>query len=255
MSQDRSPPVAEELSRLPALGTAECLEYLRANGDGLSPEALVHLLRASATSHDTSFFELCGRLLVGREGRDRRWTGGHCERIIMSLARYYGFHADPEMLRDFRSRCHAEMWRAVHAGRVDKPLWEEAFGYCLKQVCIQVARQMARQRGREQEREQPLHEWDEEEAAAGAPGSVLLEDEILGRIEEEILVAAIRRLPARQAQAVLLAWVEQRPIDASSEGSVKSIMGITGRGVYQLLEKARARLLLDPVIRAKRGEQ
>jgi DNA-directed RNA polymerase specialized sigma24 family protein len=145
------------------------------------------------------------------------------------------------------------MWRAIYAGHAEKPLWESRFGFCLKQLCIQVARSLARRRKRENMQEHPLPDGDEV-AGSDFAGSASLEAEVLGRIEAETLIAAIRRLPSRQAEAALLAWVEERPIEADAEDSVKNIMGITERRVYQLLEKARERLLQDPVIRAKKSD-
>lgn len=251
MKQDRPPAVAEEISRLASLDPTARAAYLLAHGLKLNAETLVHLLREGARTGDTSLFQLCGRLLVGNETQGM-WSGGHCERIIRSLARYYGFHDDQDVLQEFRSRCHKEMWKAIHKGHAEKPLWESRFGYCLKRTCIQEARGLVR-RLHHQERERPLDELQE---TLGYPSSPLPapESEALDRVTWDRLMAAVRRLPARQAQAVLLAWVEDRPVVGDAEDSVTHIMDISESRVHQLLRMAAARLREDPAVRALRDE-
>ena len=247
MDDDRPPAVAAEIAGLPPLGTPECEEYIRLRGASLRPETLVHVIRAGAAAGDTSLFDLCGRLLLGRRGDDGRWSGGHCEAIIMSLAKFYGFHTDPTTLDEYRGRCHTELWMAIYAGHGAKPFWECRFGLCLKQKCIEVARAVGRQRQRERE-QFSFEDMNETRGETATPGT--LDNTVLGHLTVEALTAAIRRLPPRQAQAALLAWVEGRPIDSDIPTSVKSVMGISGSAVNQHLAQARANLRKDPVVRA-----
>lgn len=254
MDQEHPPPVAKELARLSELDARARIDHIRSHGEELKAETLVHLLRVGAGSCDTSLFESCGRLLLGEEGEGGWWNGGHCERIIMSLARRYRFTRDPDLLREYRSRCHAEMWKAVYRGREEKPFWEIRFGYCMKHVCIQEARSLVRRLNRERDRETLLPDPEEGPALDVSVQESSPEDDILGRISKRELLTAIRRLPERQAQAALLAWVENRPIALETADSVASVMGISESRVHQLLRKARARLQQDPVVRAQRDE-
>lgn len=250
MSEDRPPPVAKEIDELPHVGTLECERHVRTHGAELRPETLVHLLRKSSGG-DTTLFPICGRLLIGQKGNGGFYTGGHCEGIIMNLAKHYHFDSDPELLRDFRATCHAEMWRAIHAGYAEKPFWEHNFYHCMKQLCIQVARKVHRRRMKTRS-EQALPESEDGEDLLPDPES--LEDEIFGRIREEDLLRMIRRLPDRQAVAALLAWVDERPIEGEGSDSVAKTMNVSPRAVYKLLSKARQRLLEDPEIQKYREE-
>lgn len=81
-------------------------------GEGHCPETLVYLLRASAKAHDSGFFELCGRLLVGHEQTGGRWHGGHCEGIVVNLAQHFAFVRSGEVMRRFRYLCQVELWKA-----------------------------------------------------------------------------------------------------------------------------------------------
>lgn len=249
MTHDRPPPVAEEIADLPPLGTKACEAYIREHGDQLRPETLVYLLRGYS-SGETSLFPVAGRLLIGEAGPDNRWREGHCEQIIMGMARHYGFHTDPELLREYRAECHAEIWRAIHAGYEKKPFWEHRFGRAVKDMCIQVARKVVRGRKRA-DQEQPLPESEGGEELL--PDLKILEDEVLGRIAEQDLLRAIRRLPERQALAALLTWVEDLPIEGEADCTVSGVMGISERGVYKLLAKARGALMDDPMVRKHRG--
>lgn len=251
---DYSPPdhVAEQIALLDALRPHERESYVRAHGREMSPEALVHLLRTGIGEADTTLFDLSGRLLVGGEGPDGRCHDGHCEGIIMALAKYYGFHVEAATLQDYRATCHSEMWKAVYAGSSEKPFWSIRFGWCMKRLCIQVARGFVRARQRQGKFEERLPEWDpegDEAQTLGDGGS--LEDEVLRQLDGGALMSAVRRLPARLAQAVTLAWIEQRPIEGKGQDTVAGIIGVTPRRVYQLLREARARLLEDPVVRAR----
>lgn len=250
MSEERPPHVAKEIEELPPWGTPLCEEHVRTHGAALRPETLVHLLRTSSGG-DTALFPICGRLLIGQKGQTGFWTGGHCEGIIMNLAKHYHFDSDPELLYDFRADCYAGMWKAVHAGYAEKPFWEHNFYHCMKQLCIQVARKVRGRRTRERS-EQALPESEDGEDLL--PDPVSGEDLIFHRILKDDLLAAIRTLPERQAVAALLAWVDERPIEGDAEDSVAKVMGISPRAVYKLLVKARQRLLERPNIQKYKEE-
>jgi len=256
MSPDfqRSDKSAAEIAAVPALGTTECMAHVRMFGGAFEAETLVHLLRRCLAKQDSVLFEMCGRLLIGREEADGRWHGGHCEGIIVNLACSFGFNRNREAMREFRAGCHGALWREVSNGR---PFWEVRFGRAFRMKCIDVARS--------QVRKQTAAE-DEEDALAAMGGSSADTDdlpdptataafgEVVARLSsaahEAVLLAAIRHLPKRQARAAFLAWVEGRAIEGTGGNSVESLMGITARRVYMLLAKARVTLQADPAIRA-----
>jgi DNA-directed RNA polymerase specialized sigma24 family protein len=245
---------AAEIAALPPLGTTQCMAHVRAHGGAYDAETLVYLLQQSLALHDTPFFELCGRLLIGSEGPDGRWHGGHCEGVIVNLARHFGFTADRELIREFRANCHGALWRAIHGGR---PFWQARFGMAFRQKCIEVARSLIRPtvetaQGRGS-RDSAGQEVPDVDNLADADRS-LVDDEVLERLSdpahEAVLLAAVRRLPSRQAAAVLLAWVESKRIEGAGAETVSSLMAITPRAVRMLLARARRTLQGDPAIRA-----
>jgi len=243
MDLQRPPKSAEEIDALPAFGTDECAALVRARADEFHPETLVYLLREAISAFDTSLVESCGRALIGQRDETGQWSGGYCEGIIMTVARDRGLTRDEDRLHDFRSDVHGEMWKAISAGRAEKPFWEERFGLALKHKCIDVAR---KHRRRAQRRES---EVSVENCDADPPASVTIDDAVLGTLAERQLLDAIRNLPGRQARAAFLVWVEGRPVQGSSGDSASEIMGVSPRAVYKLLEKARAKLAEHPIIR------
>lgn len=252
MTFQRPPNSAAEIAALPTLGSTQCEAHVRAHGSEFTPETLVYLLRQSSSRHDTATFELCGQLLLGREGPDGHWHGSHTEGVIVNLGRSYGFYADDELMRDFRAGCFAAMWQAICS---DRPFWEVRFGLALREKCIEVARSMARQRKADARMVDP---GDVEEQAAkeiedrADPDATPIDEVVLARLSSRArqveLLAAVRRLPERQGRAALLAWAEARPIEGA--GSVARVMGISPRAVYKLLTKAKATLQSDPALRA-----
>jgi hypothetical protein len=244
MDLQRPPKSAEEIDALPAFGTDEHTSYVRTHADKFQPETLVHLLRAAMSAFETSIAESCGRALVGQlDPKTGRWSGGHCEGIIMTVARDHGLTRDRDALRDFRGDAHGEMWKAICDGRAKKPFWEERFGKALKDKCIDVAR---KHRRRAQRREAEVSTED----CAVPPAPVALQDALLGMLAEEKLLGAIRDLPERQARAGFLVWVEGLPIEGNGGHSACEVMGVSPRAVYKLLEKARAKLAEHPLIRS-----
>jgi DNA-directed RNA polymerase specialized sigma24 family protein len=250
----RTPKSAAEIAALPPLGTTQCMEHVRAHSGAYDAETLVHLLRRSLALHDTPFFELCGRSLIGSEGPDGRWRGGHCEGVIVNLARHFGFVADRQVMREFRTNCHGALWIGVHGGR---PFWEMRFGMAFRQKCIEMARSLVRERIRAAEARY-VSDADGDQVAdvddIAAPDVALIDEGVLARLSnpthKAVLLAAVRRLPKRQGAAVLLAWIEGRQIEGAGQETVSSLMGITPRGVWKLLTEARKTLQSDPAIRA-----
>jgi hypothetical protein len=252
MKLQRTTKSAAEIAALPALGTTQCMAHVRAHGSRYDAETLVYLLRKALGLHDTPFFELCGRLLIGAEGTDGRWHGGHCEAIIVNLARHFGFVADQQVIREFRANSHGALWKAIYG---KGPFWEMRFGMAFRQKCIEVARSLVRQ----------PPEAAQARGFATAGGQVLDVDDIADREEtltddqvvarlsnpmhQRILLAAVHRLPKRQGAAVLLAWIEGRRIEGAGSETVSSIMAISPRGARKLLAQARKTLQSDQAIR------
>ena len=250
----RSAKSAAEIAALPALGTTQCMAHVRLHGPGFEAETLVYLLRRSLDLHDALFFELCGRLLIGSEGPEGRWHGGHCEGVIVNLAASFHFQRDPRLMREFRARCHGDMWKAIYDGTL---FWEMRFGMALRQKAIDAAQSIVR------ESSEAVQERAFSSAASGAipevdeiadPDEARIDDDVAARlsnpIHQGVLLSAVRRLPKRQGAAVLLTWVEGRPIEGPGEDTVSSLMAITLRAVRMLLAKARKALQSDPAIRA-----
>ena len=238
----------------PPLGTTECEVHVRAKGPTLTAETLVYLLRESADVANTAFFSMCGGFLVGHRQGDGSWTGGRSEKIIMSVGTWCGVNSDEGRMNEFRGECHSELWKAILDGRDAKPYWEERFGRALKDKCIDVARKVFGQARRDKK----LKTKAMGEALAMQQDAVPLDEEVFERLEPRtdhvpLILAAIRRLPKRQAQAAFLRWVERRPIDSGDHRSVRKVLGITARAVHHLLKKARTALSSDPIVRKVLG--
>lgn len=249
----RPPKSAAEISELPTLGSTQCAAHVREFGTSFAPETLVYLIREATLRRDTALVEVCARFLIGHRGSGDGWEGGHCEPTISKLSRTRGFHGDRELRMAFRSGCLAKLAQALHAGRDAKPYWEERFGHAFKDACIDVARSLRRPRNRDMEA--GLAQGGEEAVDADDfdPKLELFDEAILRRLATShhmnTLLQAIRALPPRQAHAAFLAWVDGHPIEGVGD-TVASIMGISDRGVYKHLEKARATLSADPGLRA-----
>ena len=245
---------ATEIAALPALGTTQCMTHVRANGESFAPETLVYTIREAIASGDTSLVEVCARLLVGKEVDGGRWQGGYCEGTIVTLAKKYRLTSHPDLMRAFRLRCFEGLWKAIFAGRVKKPFYEENFLHAFWQQCVDAKRSIVRRGGRDMEAGVTTDADD-----AVDVDQIVVEDvepldektinKLVSPLHEAELLDAIRALPKRQAHAALLNWVEELPIEGA-EGSVSAMMGVSPRAVYALLAKARATLQSDPVIRA-----
>ena len=249
----RPPQSAREIAALPAVGTTDRMVHVRANGHSLAPETLVYVTREAINDGDTSLVEVCTRFLVGRE-EGGLWRGGHCEATIVTLARRYRLNGNRDLMRAYRARCFEELWKAIYAGSTQKPFLEVNFAYSFWQLCIDAKRSVVRKGGQDLAAgitDDTVNALDVDEVVL--EDAEVLEDELIkkmvGALHEAELMDAIRALPPQQARAALLNWVEGKPIEGS-EDSVSAIMGVTPRNVYALLDRARAALRLDPVIRA-----
>lgn len=74
------------------------------------------------------------------------------------------------------------------------------------------------------------------------PEAEPIDDVVIARLSSprhrELVLNRIRQLPARQAHAVLLAWLEGRRIEGPGPDTVAHLMDISPRAVHKLLEKA-----------------
>jgi hypothetical protein len=242
---------AAEVKALPPLGSTECSALMRDRGHSYAPETLVYVMREAIQVRATDLFELAFRLITGKPVGNR-WEGGHCERTIASLSRAYGFNTNSELRLAFRSRCLVALADAVHAGSATKPYWEERFGAAFKDACIDVARSLSRPRNRDMEA--GVASDDAPDVDEIEPAVELIDAELAKRLSqphhESIVLQAIRALPRRQGQAVMLAWMEGRPIEGEVNDTVAKLMDISPRAVYKLLEKALPVLKNTTVLRA-----
>ena len=249
----RPPRSAAEINALPPLGSTQCAAHVREFGQPFAPETLVYLIREATLRRDTALVEVCARFLIGHRSSGDGWEGGHCEPTISKLSRTRGFHRDRELRLAFRSGSLAKLAEALHAGRDAKPYWEERFGHAFKDACIDVARSLRRPRNRDMEAGLAQDGDEAVDADDFDPKIELFDEAILRSLANSshmnTLMQAIRALPPRQAQAAFLAWVDGHPLEGDGD-TVASIMGISYRGVYKHLEKARATLSADPVLRA-----
>lgn len=251
MDFERPPKSADEIDALPTFGTNECASHVRANGPRFTPETLVYLLRRAIEAVDTSLTDFLGHTLLGLEDASTgEWSGGHCEGIIMTVARDLGIIENEDRLRDFRAEVHAELWRMIHAGETERPFWEIRFGMALKQKCLDVARKQKRKSDHRKK-----SEVSTDDDGPDPPDPSELEDEVLARIGHDVLLAAIRELPDRQRRAAFLVWIEGRAKEGTDGQSASEIMDITPRAVYSLLKKARGRLSSHPRVRPMRDDR
>jgi hypothetical protein len=245
MSLQRPEEVDEEIASLPPPATTECREYLRACGGRLKPETLVHVMRAAAQQDCTEIVELAGQLLTGLRG-DGRIEGGHCEAIIRAVARKGGIDLDPALFQDFRQHCYRDMLKQIRAGASAQPIWEQRFAFVFKRRVLDVAKSIKVDKKWQAEHDS-IDEPDATELADRAPP---LDDRVIGGLQRDTLLRAIRRLPDKQRQAAYLAWCEDRPVQGDDESCVTRIMGISDRAVRKLLEKAALKLQADPEVQA-----
>jgi hypothetical protein len=240
----------QELAALPSLGTTEFEAHVRINGEEFTAETLVYLLRWAAAKQNTPLFDLCGRFLVGHPDDDGRWRGGHCEGIMVNLAKRFGFLSKPEQMLDFRGRCQSGLWKAIHG---NGGFWECRFAMAFKLKCIESARSLSREENQNSEgREVDTDEIDIENV--GDSEAVPIDEDVAARlsnpIHQAILLGEVRRLPKKQAHAFLLAHLEGRPIEGSGSNTVATLMNISPRMVYKHLAKGIAALKENAALRA-----
>ena len=235
----RPPQSAAEIATLPAIGSTECVQFLRGAGHSLDPETLVYVIREAVQIRNTELIEVAGLYLTGAgdpaEPGPRR---AHAERVMWACARRFGFPGDPAILDEFWRACLDGMWDAILAGRDEKPFWEANFGQAFYAKCLDVGRPLYRR----WKREVPIESVP---ALRGAD----VGGELLARLGEEVILQAIRRLPPQEATAAMLNWVDDRPVDSPDPGSVRNLMRLSARQVHNLLSNAQRRLLQDPAVR------
>lgn len=242
MEPDRPPKSAAEIATLPPIGSTECAQFLRGAGPSLEPETLVYVIREATRIRSTELIQLASMHLVGTgDLAAPGTTRTHAERVILSVARRFGFNRDPAVLEEFFKACLDGMWDAILAGREKKHFWETSFPNALYLKCIDIGRPLYRR----WRREVPI------ETVPMLSGPDVL-GETLSRMGEETILESIRKLPAQEAQAAMLHWVDGRPVDSSDAGSVRNVMGLSARQVHNLLANARRRLAQDPAVRGLR---
>jgi len=244
---DRPIRARQELSELPPADSRAREQCLRERGHTLSPETLVRIAREACMAGDRSVVQQCGRLLYGKPLGNGRFTEGHCEPMITSHGRHFGFSDKEEDRIEFRARCHAALWQAIMAGSEKKPFFEERFYAALKGLVIDVGRSMAAERDRHALNDPALDESSDYEGVAPVDWE---SDPISGIVTEEIK-DAIRRLPAPERDAAWLAWVQDWKIeskDPNEQRTVAAALKITGRMVHKRLSDAVERLREDPII-------
>jgi DNA-directed RNA polymerase specialized sigma24 family protein len=254
MSNPRRPPKsAAEIAAMAGLEGTQLMHHVHSTGKTFEPETLVFLIRRAIGSKDTALTELASRLLVGTADRDGVWCGGHCARTIGYLGRKFHFDKNRELTSAFGARALEMLWQTVHAGTTRKPFLEVAFRVAFRQLAIDAARSVIRTRNRDMESgvgddSDAIPDVDElADEESNESEEKLLEG--LSPTHADVLLSHILGLPAREAEAMELRWVEERPIEGGP-GSVSEIMGISPRQVYTLLSRARKTLESEPAIRA-----
>lgn len=250
MTLQRPPKSEAELAKCGALAGHALAAHVRQHGAGFCPETLVYLIRESHTNPDRELVEVCGRCLIGAQLSGQVFGAGHCEPLIRAVGRQFGFAADPDLLKEFRGRCHNMMWRAITAGRAAKPFWEERFFRALRGVCLDVGRSMRN----DQTRFVPL--MDDENPNAFEQGDAGMEADVLSGLDESTIRQLIRELPDRMRQAAWLCWVEgyQESSLDPSEVTVAMLMQLGDRMVRKYLKRARESLAKHPRIEAMRSD-
>jgi DNA-binding CsgD family transcriptional regulator len=243
---------AAEIEALPPLESTEGSAHVRQHGQSYAPETLVYLMREAIKLRNTMLFEMGYKFLIG-EPRGGRWEGGHCERTIASLARAYGFYTNRDLRLGFRSRCLVSLSEAIYAGRAAKPYWEERFGDAFKKACIDAARSLSLPRNRDMEAGVTRDSDDVIDVDDLDPEIPLIDAEVAERLSkphhEAAVLQAVRALPHRQGQAVML-WLEGHPIEGPADDTVAKIMNISPRAVYKHLRNALPTLRALADIRA-----
>lgn len=250
MGLNRTPRSAQEIAAFPDLSGPDCAEHLRNHGDSLCAETLVYLLREFERRGVHKPIEPCGRLLVGTLQPDGRYTAGHCEGIIINVARSFGFARDDELRMEFRGRCHLKMWEAIRAGRARKPFWEERFSRALRLLAIDVGRSM-----RAEMEAHDLDEFAEEAQVASDAVDEDVEDGWIAEMAATELRDAIRRLPEKERRVMWLRWVDDLPVTDSEGPSIVSVLGISDSMVRRYERMAKERLRSDPAVLALRNSQ
>lgn len=248
MEMRRSAQSSKEIEALPPAGTTGRDTWVREHLDSYCPETLVYLLRAYGGDSNTAMFEVCAAALVGVQGHEKAWRGGHCERIICSVIRGTDVAKDVLAVRAFRRRCHDAMWLAVLAGSDKKPFWEVRFGRAFKDRCLDELRAVQREehRGLGGLQFEPLPEQD------AIAGEERLDEAVFHSMLREDLLKAIRRLPDQQAEIAYLHYFEDLPITSRSGRSISRLLRLSESYIHRVLKRAEAGLRQDPTVQKYR---
>ena len=239
---ERDARVEEEIVDLPEMGSTALYQHLSKWGASLAPETLVHVMRAAVVAHRTDTFDQTGALLFGVRDEMGHVSGGHCEGILRVAARKRYFLDDAARYLDFSQRVYDLVLNEIRAGWEEEPFWEVNFRTAFSRRAIQVAKSIRREQRRDPTT--PL-----EEDLVPCTDAEATERTVLGGINRQVLCEVIEAMPARQREAATLAWLDEYPKAGKGE-SVASLMGVSEANVHKLLNKALARLLADPRVRA-----
>lgn len=249
----RPPKSVAEIAALPAPGTTQCLEFLRAGAGSLTPETLVHVAREAIRVRDGELHGLAVMALLGSPAQNGTIVGGHCEAIIRNRARAFGFD-EPADLEDFRGDCLSRLVEAIHPGPKAKEYLEHRFFDCFLGLCVDVGRGLKLRRktvrlapgeanGYEVEWLESLADPDEDSTSDNS------DDPVVSSETKVRLHRAILRLPPRQRTAVQLRLLLGLPVTGDGPRTVVSIMRVSETNVYKLLDKAKRTLRKDPDLR------
>jgi RNA polymerase sigma factor (sigma-70 family) len=239
---ERDGQVDDEIADLPEMGSTALYKHLSARGGSLAPETLVHVMRAAEAAHRTDLFDQAGALLFGVQDENGNVRGGCCEKILRACARKRHFVDDAALYLDFSQRVYDLALKEIRARWEEQPFWEVNFRTAFYRRALQVAKSIRRAQRRD------LTVPFEEELLPCVDAEKT-ERFILGEVNHQVLCEVIEGMPARQREAATLAWIVGYP-KAGGGDTVASIMDVSEANVHKLLEKARARLMADPRVRA-----
>jgi RNA polymerase sigma factor (sigma-70 family) len=239
---ERDAKIDDEIADLPEMGSTALYQHLSTRGASLAPETLVHVMRAAAAAHRTDTFDQAGALLFGAPDEKGNTRGGHCEKILRACARKGSFLDNTADYGDFSQRVFDLVLTEIRAEREERSFWEANFRTAFYRRSVQVA--ISVHRAQRRERTGPL-----EEELLPSVDHKETELVFLGEMNRQILCEVIEGMPARQREAATLAWLDGYP-KAGGGDTVASIMDVSEANVHKLLNKAKARLMADPRVRA-----
>lgn len=251
----RKKAVEDQIQVLRAVGSPDCRAYVRDPGKKLFPETLVWLFRAAWT-RDPDLVEAVMDRLVGRAGQNGGfeqsielviWQGEdprsqiQMEEYLVRCARRRGIAAGSDEMDEFRALVHRHILLKMMQDAEEMPFWEVNFSSALHYAVKDVFRKMKR---------------DLDIPARLNPGAAPIDPDRLlytglspDQIERRALAfkEAMFSLPERERIVLELLYMDPTaPKGKRTQKEVAEILGLTGRTVYNYLQRARSRLMNDP---------